>query len=104
MGTFLGVVFIAVAAVTGVFVGTRPTVMDGRWIAAKLMKGGQEEGGTLECDREIRVGVAGAEFACVRTRRGEPQQVWYRMSRDGKLEQTRAARVTRPGRPGRGAL
>src|SRR5438045_716728 len=101
MGTVLGVVFIVAAAATGVFVGTRTTVMDGRVAAARLTKAGLEEGGTLECDRAIRVGVAGAEFACVRSRRGEREQVWYRMSRDGKLEQTR---VARPGRPARGAL
>jgi hypothetical protein len=94
-------VFIVAAAATGVFVGTRPTVMDGRWIAAKLTKAGQEVPGTIECEREIRVGVAGAEFACVRTRNGAREQVWYRMARDGKVE---LVRVGRPGHPARGAL
>ena len=36
MGTFLGVIFIVAAAAIGAYVGTRPTVMDGHWIAEKL--------------------------------------------------------------------
>lgn len=101
MGTALGLAFIVAAAATGVFVGTRPTVMDGRWIAAKLTapeggEGGEsgagEDGageggarrGELECQREIPIGVAGAEFACsLRT----GARLLYRMSRDGKVEQ-----------------
>ena len=95
MGTALGVFFIVVAAATGVFVGTRPTVMDGRWIAAKLAKSAEDKDIVFECDREIRVGVKGAEFRCVHSRIGASQQVWYRMTRDGKLERTRAGRVMR---------
>ena len=97
MGTALGVFFILVAAATGVFVGTRPTVMDGRWIAAKLAKSAEGKGTAIECDREIRVGVTGAEFACVHSQLGASQQVWYRMTRDGKLERTRAGRIQRDG-------
>jgi hypothetical protein len=92
------VFFIVVAAVTGVFVGTRPTVMDGRWIAAKLAKSAEDKDIVFECDREIRVGVKGAEFRCVHSWMGASQQVWYRMTRDGKLERTRAGRVMRDGR------
>jgi hypothetical protein len=95
VGTALGLLFIVAAAATGVFVGTRPTVMDGRWIAAKLAKSAEDKGTAIECDREIRVGVTGAEFACVHSQLGASQQVWYRMSRDGKLERTRAGRVKR---------
>ena len=97
MGTALGVLFIVVAAATGVFVGTRPTVMDGRWIAAKLAKSAEDKDMAIACDREIRVGVKGAEFRCVHSRVGASQQVWYRMTRDGKLERTRAGRVMRVG-------
>jgi hypothetical protein len=95
VGTVLGLFFILAAAATGVFVGTRPTVMDGRWIAAKLAKSAEDKGTTIECDRAIRVGVKGAEFACVHSRLGASQQIWYRMTRDGKLERTRAGRVKR---------
>jgi hypothetical protein len=104
MGTALGLVFILAAAATGVYVGTRPTVMDGRWIAAKLAQAAPEGGGgaaaAIECDRAIPIGVAGAEFACSL---GGDQQLRFRMSRDGKLEQV-SARRTRPagagGEPG----
>lgn len=89
MGTLLGMLFIATAAVTGIFVGTRPTVMDGRWMAARLteMSGGD---GTVLCDRKIRVGVAGAEFSCVHAHDGARRQVWYRMTRTGALESLRS--------------
>jgi hypothetical protein len=96
MGTFLGLCFILAAAAAGVFVGTRPTVMDGGWIAGKLTETLQEEGTAIECEREIPVGVNGAEFSCVHSRLGaQQQQVWYRMARDGQLERTRASRVKR---------
>jgi len=88
MGTVLGVVFIVVAAVTGVYVGTRPTVMDGRWIAAKISKSFKDKDVALECQREIPVGVRGAEFACTQSSRGGRQEVRYRMLRDGTCEQT----------------
>ena len=91
MGTALGLVFILAAAAAGLYVGTRPTVMDGRWIAAKLAQGapaaGAAEGAAIECDRAIPVGVAGAEFACSL---GGDEQVRFRMSRDGTLEQLSA--------------
>jgi hypothetical protein len=95
MGTVLGVFFIVVAAGTGVFVGTRPTVMDGRWMAGRLTEGAGEGGGTVECDRAIRVGAAGAEFACVHVTAGARETFRYRMHRDGKLERKRAGRVPR---------
>lgn len=107
MGTALGLLFIVAAAATGVFVGTRPTVMDGRWIAAKLTQAageregaGSVDGAELECDREISVGVAGAEFACSMS---TGARLRFRMSRDGKLEQI-GDEHARPGRPARGAL
>ena len=105
MGTALGLLFIVAAAATGVLVGTRPTVMDGRWIAAKLTQSAGEGAGNvdsaeIECDREISVGVAGAEFACSAS---TGARFRFRMSRDGKLEQI-GVEHARPGRPARGAL
>lgn len=100
MGTFLGVLFIVGAAATGVLVGTRPTVMDGGWIAAKLTKTFEDEHLTLACDREIPVGVAGARFRCVQSRLGASQEVWYRMARDGNLERTDLGRIDRGPRAG----
>lgn len=98
MGTVLGMFFIVAAAATGIFVGTRPTVMDGRWIAAKLAEGA-DNAGTIECDPRIRVGVAGAEFACTVAHDGMHRQVWYRLTRDGSLESLRSGPLRR-GAPG----
>jgi hypothetical protein len=95
MGTVLGVCFIVVAAGTGVLVGTRSTVMDGRWMAGRLAESAGEAGGAIECDREIRVGAAGAEFACVHVQAGARESFRYRMHRDGKLERKRDARTPR---------
>jgi hypothetical protein len=98
MGTALGLVFILAAATTGVYVGTRPTVMDGRWIAAKLTKAAPEAAAAaIECDRAIPIGVAGAEFACSL---GGDQQIRFRMNRDGKLEQVSAQRTRPAGEAG----
>ena len=103
MGTTLGVLFIAAAAATGIYVGTRPTVMDGGWIAGKLTENLGEEGEqglAIECDRAIPVGVTGAEFGCVFSRLGARQRIWYRMTRDGTLEQTRTGRSLDAGDAG----
>lgn len=86
MGTLLGVIFIVAAAVIGVYVGTRPTTMDGRWIAEKLKQGAKDEQLGLECDRAIPVGVKGARFRCVQSGLGASQELWFRMNRDGKVE------------------
>jgi hypothetical protein len=101
MGTVLGLLFIALAAVAGIFVGTRSTVMDGRWIAAKLTEGAGDDG-KIECDRAIRVGVSGAEFACTHSHDGMHRQVWYRLTRDGSLESLRSGPLRR-GLPGAAA-
>jgi hypothetical protein len=94
MGTLLGLLFIVTAAATGIFVGTRPTVMDGRWMAGQLteMSGGE---GTVWCDREIRIGVEGAEFACTHSQDGGRRQVWYRLTRTGALESLRSGPLQR---------
>ncbi|HWO21260.1 MAG TPA: hypothetical protein VNO30_20970 [Kofleriaceae bacterium] len=103
MGTVLGMFFIVAAAATGIFVGTRPTVMDGRWIAAKLAEGADKAGGagTIECEPRIRVGVAGAEFRCTQAHDGKHRQVWYRLTRDGSLQSLRSGPLRR-GAPGGG--
>jgi hypothetical protein len=93
MGTFLGVLFIAGAAAAGVFVGMRPTVMDGRMLADRMAEGLEGQGISVWCDREIRIGAGGAEFACVFADSEGRRKVWYRMSRDGSLEQTRVGEV-----------
>jgi hypothetical protein len=94
MGTSLGVLFIAGAAAAGIFVGMRPTVIDGRRIAAELEEA-EGRGVTFWCDREIRLGAGGAEFACTRSRFGGRERVRYRMTRDGELHEVEAVRGER---------
>jgi hypothetical protein len=94
MGTSLGVLFIAGAAAAGIFVGTRPTVIDGRLIAAELEKG-EGRGVTFWCDREIRLGAGGAEFACTQSRLGARQRIRYRMTRDGQVHSVEMLRGER---------
>lgn len=102
MGTLLGVLFIATAAAAGVLVGMRPTVMDGRWMASKLSEMAGDEG-AIWCDREIRLGVAGAEFSCTHSHDGGRRQVWYRLTRTGALESLRSGPLERgPGEGGPG--
>jgi hypothetical protein len=93
MGTVLGLVFIAIAAAAGVFVGTRSTLIDGRRIAAEMAKGAREPGMTVECDREIRLGAGGAEFVCTHSRLGAFQRIEYRMTREGKYGPVERRRV-----------
>jgi hypothetical protein len=83
MGTVLGALFIVFAAATGIFVGTRPTVMDGRWLSSKLEQ--SADGVTFMCQRDIPVGVDGAEFVCVQERDGARQSFRFRMNREGKF-------------------
>lgn len=84
MGSFFGLVFVAGAAVLGIYVGTRPTVIDGRRISAEMTKALSAKGIAVECDREIRIGVGGAAFSCLLSRGEERERIEYTMTRDGK--------------------
>jgi hypothetical protein len=95
MGTVLGVLFIAAAAAIGIGVGTRPTVIDGRRISAEIQKVVAGQGISVECDREIRVGAGGAEFACTLARGAVRERIEYTMTREGKY----APRSQAPGDP-----
>lgn len=95
MGTVLGVLFIAAAAAIGIGVGMRPTVIDGRRVAAEIQKAVAGQGITVECDREIRVGARGAEFACTLARGAVRERIEYTMTREGKY----APRAGAPGDP-----
>lgn len=80
MGTTLGVLFIVAAAAIGIGVGLRPTVIDGRRIAAEIA---EQVKGEAECDREIPLGVTGAEFTCVISQGGAMQRIELTMDRNG---------------------
>lgn len=89
MGTVLGLLFIAAAAAIGIGVGMRPTLIDGRQIAAEIEK---QVDGEVECDREISLGVAGATFACTVSRGGAVERIELAMDRDGNYAPRAAAR------------
>ena len=81
MGSALAVGFIAASAVIGIWVGLRPTHLDGRRISDELSRDGAE----VECDRRIRLTAAGAEFACTY---GGTELIRFRMTRDGAYAPT----------------
>lgn len=89
MGTTLGVLFILAAAAIGIGVGLRPTLIDGRRIAAEIAK---QVDGEAECDREIRLGAAGAEFECVISQGGAMQRIELTMDRNGNYAPRTPAR------------
>ena len=81
--------FIAVVGVIGVVIGSQPTVIDGRGMAANLLpdlKKANEHVETVVCDRKIPIGVLGSTFRCTLT--GDDKstlEVRYTMDRDGSL-------------------
>jgi hypothetical protein len=84
MGSLLALAFIAGVAAVGVFVGTRPTVADGRVIAGTITSGSKVRGLVVECDPEIPIGVAGAVFRCsIAAGDGSTAEVEYTMNRAG---------------------
>jgi hypothetical protein len=103
MGTVLGVSFITAAAAIGIGVGMRPTVIDGRRISAELQKAVADQGISVECDREIRVGVRGAEFVCTLSRGAVRERIEYTMTREGKYAPRNQAPGDPPAEPGEGA-
>lgn len=84
MGTLWGALFISGAAIIGVGVGVRETVIDGRRIEAEMEKQVGPLGVSVECDREIRLGAEGARFHCVYQRGSERRRIEYRMTREGR--------------------
>lgn len=98
MGSFLAVAFIAGIGAVAVVLGFRPTVADGRVIAADMLAQVADKGiSAIDCDRDVPIGVAGAVFTCdVAGTDGSTAKVEYTMNREGSY----AARVldSTPGR------
>lgn len=82
--------FIAAVAAVGVFVGTRPTVIDGRVMATELLPALRQKNPQLErmdCQPAIEVGVGGAEFRCTHTfEDGSSLDLEYLMDREGSVQ------------------
>ena len=86
--TYTTVGFIVVVLSLAIFVGTRPTVMRGHVIAAKLLETLQPQDNRIErieCDDEIPIGFSGATFGCTLFGGGDSLDVEYRMDREGSL-------------------
>jgi hypothetical protein len=87
MRSFAAIAFITAAAVVGLYVGMKKTVVDGRVLAANLMQTASKKGVTkIECEREIPIGQRGAVFKChVAGNDGSTAHVEYTMNRAGAL-------------------
>jgi len=80
-------VFIGGTAAAGVYVGTRPTVIDGRVMAETMLEQVRAKGvRAVDCDRSIPVSQAGAVFACTLAGDdGSTARFEYTMDRAGAL-------------------
>ena len=87
MRTLAVLMFIASAAGTAIWLARRPTVADGRVVAADLLAQLREHGVTaMACDPAIPIGRQGAVFGCTATlASGELQQIEYAMDRAGSI-------------------
>lgn len=87
MRTLAALVFIAVCGAVAVMLFLRPTVVDGRVMAADLLQRFEARGITaVECDPQIPIGAAGAVFQCtVGASDGSTARIEYTMDRAGAL-------------------
>jgi hypothetical protein len=97
--TLAALVFIAGVAATALALAQRPTIADGRVLAAEILPAFRVQGIVgLLCDREIPVGRAGAKFGCTATLgRGTTQRLACSLERDGRFTCAPASGVVRDG-------
>jgi hypothetical protein len=88
MRTLAALAFIAGVAAVAIGLARRPTLADGRVVAADLLEDVRKDGVTeMECDPVIPVGVRGATFTCIATLRdGAAQVVDWVIKPDGQPE------------------
>lgn len=88
MGTFATLAFIGGVAAAGGYLAQKPTVVDGKVMAADLLGQLRQRDIThLECDERIPIGPAGAVFRCLaRGRDGSTATIQYTMDREGSLD------------------
>ena len=79
--------FIGAAAAAGIYVGTKPTVIDGDVMAADLLEQHREKGLVrMTCDDQIPVTPDGATFECqAYGNDGSTALIRYKMNRAGGL-------------------
>ena len=100
MSTLATLAFIGVAAAGGTYMAMRPTVADGRVIAADLMANSKDGKLTeVECQREVPLGPRGAEFTCdVKGSDGSTAKVQMNLSRSGQYTMVKILDSTPPTR------
>ena len=90
MRTLAAVVFIAGVAVVAVVIARRPTVADGRVLAADLVEAARRGGVAItdmRCEPRIPIGTRGAMFLCTATLDGgATQEVEYTLTPAGDYE------------------
>lgn len=78
--------FIGLVAAVAIYCARRPTVARGEVIAAMLAEANPYVT-ALDCQREIPIGRAGAQFACTVTlQSGEQIAYTFAMDREGKID------------------
>ncbi len=98
MSNLATLAFIAVAAGGGTYMAMRPTVADGRVIAADLKASSTDGKLTdVECDREVPLGPRGAEFTCnVKGSDGSTAKVQMNLNRAGQYSMVKILDSTPP--------
>lgn len=83
--TVAALTFIGGVAAIGIAVGMMPTIADGRVMEAALLEG-KAPGTAAVCDRDIRIGVAGALFECTISQLdGSRARLEMKLDREGGL-------------------
>jgi hypothetical protein len=82
----LGVIaFIAIVGATGIYFARRPTIANGDVVAADLLKTSPQVR-SLDCDKQIPIGRAGATFTCmVELENGQRGRLKIVMDRSGSI-------------------
>lgn len=100
MSTLATLAFIGAAAGAGTYLAMRPTVADGRVIAADLMANSKDGKLTeVDCDRDVPLGPRGAEFTCtVSAGDGSTAKLRMSLSRSGQYSMVKILDSTPPTR------
>lgn len=84
------IVFISIAAASGIYFARRPTVASGDVIAAELVKA-NEAVKAMTCDKRIPIGMQGATFHCaVELKNGAVGRLKFVYDRNGSITQAPA--------------
>jgi hypothetical protein len=80
--------FIVVVASAAIYAALRPTVAHGDVLAADLLKANSGVLSSLECDRDVPIGLDGASFWCDAVFiKGPPRRLHFSIARTGAIKQ-----------------